>query len=268
MARSKMLRMPLWLACSLVATAAAAVEQTVTLAGMQVTVWSNAVDSGGSQPVIVFSHGFHGCATQSRFLMEAFARAGYLVVAPNHRDAACGGAAGRWSDRPSAAFRKPQEWTDQSYRDRADDIRRLLDAMRVDARFRDRADFSRLGLAGHSLGGYTVLGLAGAWPSWTIRGVKATLALSPYSQPFIVRQTLAGIATPVMYQGGTRDPGTTPSIDRAHGGFDQSPAPKYFVEFAGATHFAWTNAGVNSRRRDRWLQRRVHGLLRQGRRRR
>ena len=50
-----------------------------------------------------------------------------------------------------------------------------------------------------------------------------------------------------MYQGGTRDPGITPSIDKSGGAYDQSLPPKVFVEFTGATHFAWTNIGVVAR---------------------
>lgn len=234
-------------ACVLVATlAGATTEQSISLAGLQVTVWSTAVEAGDRQPVIVFSHGYHGCATQSRFLMEAFASAGYLVFAPNHRDAACNGGAGRWSDRPPTPFRQPHMWDEQSFRDRGDDIRRLLEAIAVDDRFRTRADVSHLGLAGHSLGGYTVLGLGGAWPTWKLPGVKAVLALSPYSQPYVVHRSLVGLAAPVMFQSGTLDPGATPALDRAAGGFDQSPAPKYLVEFEGATHFAWTNFGFTA----------------------
>src|SRR5262249_19859011 len=75
---------------ALIATASAqAAEQKLTIAGMEVHVWSN--EAAHAQPVIVFSHGFHGCATQSRFLMEAFSKAGYIVFAPNHRDAVCRG---------------------------------------------------------------------------------------------------------------------------------------------------------------------------------
>ena len=236
----------LW-TCMLAATTAVASEQSISLSGLKVTVWSASADSSGRQPVIIFSHGYHGCSTQSRFLMEAFASAGYLVFAPNHRDAFCGGGEGRLIDSPSIPFRQPQAWSDQTYKDRADDIRRVIAAVTVDDRFRNRVDLSRLGLAGHSLGGYTVLGLAGAWPSWKLRDVKAVLALSPYSQPYILHRTLAGLAAPVMFQGGTSDSGITPTIDRAGGGFDQSPAPKYLVEFEGATHFAWTNIGVTAR---------------------
>jgi pimeloyl-ACP methyl ester carboxylesterase len=216
-----------------------AAEQSVTLAGMNVFVWSN--DAPHAQAVIVFSHGFHGCATQSRFLMEAFASAGYIVFAPNHRDAVCRGGNARWSDKPATLFQRPESWNAESFRDRADDVRHLIAAIGSDERFRSRADLSRLGLAGHSLGGYTVLGLAGAWPEWKLPGVKAVLALSPYSQPFIVHKTLGGLSAPVMYQGGTWDLGVTPAIQKTSGGYEQSPEPKYFVEFGRAGHFIWTD---------------------------
>ena len=216
-----------------------AAEQSVTIAGIDVFVWSN--DNTRAQAVIVFSHGFHGCATQSRFLMVAFASAGYIVFAPNHRDAVCRGGNARWSDKPATPFQRPETWTAESFRDRADDVRRLLEGIASDGRFRARADLSRLGLAGHSLGGYTVLGLAGAWPEWKLPGVKAVLALSPFSQPFIVHKTLAGLSAPVMYQGGTWDLGVTPAIQKTSGGYEQSPEPKYFVEFGRAGHFIWTD---------------------------
>jgi Platelet-activating factor acetylhydrolase, isoform II len=37
-------------------------------------------------PLIIFFHGFHGCAPQSVFLIEALAADGYAVFASNHRD--------------------------------------------------------------------------------------------------------------------------------------------------------------------------------------
>jgi len=44
-----------------------------------------------------------------------------------------------------------------------------------------------------------------------------------------------------MYQGGTRDLGVTPTVRRFQGAYDRSSAPKYYVEFDGAGHFAWTS---------------------------
>jgi predicted dienelactone hydrolase len=231
--------------CLLIGATAAASEQQIKLAGLDVTLWSDAALAGERQPVLLFSHGFRGCASQSRFLMEAFARAGYIVFAPNHHDASCARAARR--DETGASFRTPDAWTDAVFRDRADDLRRLRDAIAADARFASRADLSRIGLVGHSLGGYTVLGMAGAWPAWKLDGVRAVLALSPYSQPFVVQHTLGGLSVPVMYQGGTRDVGITPAIHKTSGAYEQSPAPKYFVDFEGASHFAWTNLGAVAR---------------------
>jgi pimeloyl-ACP methyl ester carboxylesterase len=69
------------------------------------------------------------------------------------------------------------------------------------------------------------------------------LALSPYIEPYLGKSTLSGIAVPVMYQGGTLDIGITPAVSRAGGGYDSSPAPKYFVEFRGAGHLVWTDLG-------------------------
>ncbi len=85
------------------------------------------------------------------------------------------------------------------------------------------------------------MGLAGGWQSWKLPDVKAVLALSPYTDPFLVHGTLSGVGAPVMFQGGTLDFGITPSLHKSKGVYDNAPAPKYFVEFSGAGHFAWTN---------------------------
>jgi predicted dienelactone hydrolase len=191
---------------------------------------------------VIFSHGFGGCAKQSGFLTAALAARGYFVVAPNHRDAICGGVRGRDGENPThlGAFRTPERWSDTMFADRRADIVAIIDALRSDTSYGNHLLFSQIGLVGHSLGGYTVMGLGGAWPSWRQPGVKAILALSPYAAPFLARGTLSGISAPVMYQGGTLDIDITPSLRRRGGAYDASPVPKYFVEFQGAGHFAWT----------------------------
>jgi predicted dienelactone hydrolase len=203
-------------------------------------------------PVILFSHGFIGCNTQSIFLTAGLAQAGYLVLAPDHRDSRCGGGrtpenetsvSERISSTPSQQpFHKPEAWSDATYRDRGDDVEAILDAILKEKSFQGvPIDSSRIGLAGHSLGGYTVLALAGAWPSWKDRRVKAVLALSPYCAPFVAKGNLGHLDVPVMYQGGTIDIGITPGVARSGGAYDLTSTPKYFVEFSGAGHFAWTN---------------------------
>jgi predicted dienelactone hydrolase len=215
-------------------------ETPLVIAGIKTVTWESASPAQQARPLIVFSHGFHGCATQSRFLMKALASAGYFVIAPNHRDATCGGQAS-WSDKPAISFKDAARWTDATYRDRGDDIRRVVEALAKDERFRGRVDTANLGLAGHSLGGYTVLALAGAWPSWKLANVKAVLALSPYSTPFDASETISKVAAPVMYQGGTLDYGITPQMLKPGGTYEGSPSPKYLVEFSRAGHLAWTD---------------------------
>jgi predicted dienelactone hydrolase len=211
------------------------------IAGLKVAVWLPEKNTPGPWPIIVFSHGFHGCAQQSTFLTKALAASGYAVFAPDHRDVGCADMRA-WLERPAVPFRDPQQWDESTFADRAHDVERLLDALGKDPRYHSPPfDWQHVGLIGHSLGGYTVLSIGGAWKSLKDPRVKAVLALSPYSSPFIAHQTLGGIDAPVMYQGGTYDFGITPFVAKANGAYDQTPRPKYFVEFDGAGHFAWTD---------------------------
>jgi predicted dienelactone hydrolase len=221
----------------------------IIIAGRQVAMWKPAgAPLANGYPIIVFSHGFTGCGTQSVFLTEALAQAGYLVLAPDHRDAACGpGHEGKLFEKLSTMrseepFHDPGAWTEATYRDRGADLEAILDTILKEKSFQGVAiDSSRIGLAGHSLGGYTVLALAGAWPSWKDRRVKAVLGLSPYCAPFILKGDLGHLDVPIMYQGGTLDIGISPYVRRPGGAYDLTSAPKYFLDLAGAGHFAWTN---------------------------
>jgi len=220
-----------------------------TIAGRPAAVWKPTGPApANGYPLIVFSHGFTGCGMQSVFLTAGLARAGYLVLAPDHHDAACGpNHTGRLFEKLSTMrsvepFQQPELWSDATYRDRGDDVKAILDEVLSQPTWQGvRIDPNRVGLAGHSLGGYTVLALAGAWPSWRDSRVKAVLALSPYCAPLLQKGDLQHLNVPVMYQGGTLDFGISPFIRKTRGPYDQSSSPKYFVDLAGAGHFAWTN---------------------------
>jgi predicted dienelactone hydrolase len=123
---------------------------------------------------------------------------------------------------------------------RANDILAVHGALQASPAFAGRLDFSRVGYVGHSLGGYTVIGLAGGWSAWgRAPGLRAVLALSPYIEPYLEQGTLAGVFVPIMFQGGTADSGITPHVTRRGGGYDSAPPPKHLVVFTGATHAAW-----------------------------
>jgi predicted dienelactone hydrolase len=226
-----------------VTPARAAEEDSTRIGGVEVVVWTPSAGERDRLPVLVFSHALYMCPTQSRYLTRALADAGYLVIAPQHRDSSCSPtvspSASRMSAKPSLL------WTDGDYRDRAEDIRTLVDALRGDPRYGGVADPGRLGLVGHSLGGYTVLGLGGAWPSWRLPGVRAIVALTPYSLPFQRSDGLNHLSVPTMYQVGTLDPVFTVPLEQF--GYAQTPSPKYLVEMSWANHMAWTDLGISSR---------------------
>jgi hypothetical protein len=123
----------------------AAAETAVTLGGVEAVVWTPDTPVAKA-PVVVFSHGIALCATQSRYLTEAAARAGYLVVAPQHADRNCVAAGEEPGDSEGFAGKPALLWTDGDYRDRRDDVRNVLAAMKTDERYRD-ADFTRIGLS-------------------------------------------------------------------------------------------------------------------------
>lgn len=195
-------------------------------------------------PLIVFSHGLGGCGTQSVFFTEALARAGYIVVAPDHKDAKCKvdqpRSLGGLFQRAEEPLGDPEKWTDATYRDRRDDIEVVLNEITHDSLVGRRINQGAIAGVGHSLGGYTIAGMAGAWPSWKDKRIRAALLMSPYMEPFVAKGTLHSMDVPVMYQGGTRDFAITPKLEKPGGAYDASNPPKFFVKFQNAGHFGFT----------------------------
>ena len=58
---------------------------------------------------------------------------------------------------------------------------------------------------------------------------------------YLNRRSLDGLGVPVMFQGGTRDLGISPSLAKGGGAFVLTTGPAYYIEFLGAGHFAWTD---------------------------
>jgi predicted dienelactone hydrolase len=200
----------------------------------------NADVAKGSHPLILFSHGFLGTGDQTIFLMEAFARRGYIVAALNHADSLL---QRRTKRIEPPKFADAKNWTDQKFRDRHDDVVALLDYLlelngKPGTYLHEHLDKEKIGACGHSLGGYTVLGLAGAWDSWRDERIKAVLALSPYSMPWLTQGSVAELKVPVMIQGGTLDVGITPFQTPI---YNKLPGPKYLLVLKNETHFGWTN---------------------------
>lgn len=248
-----------WLACAPVVLATGCggpfpvgFRQLALADGREVAVWYPAARDGvgaapadcpARWPLVLFSHGVAGCNEQAIYITREVARHGYMVAAPNHRDAICGVVLSRRfapRDR-EPSFLSPQAWTSAAWRGRMLDLRETLRVVTDDPSLGSRFDPARIGLMGHSLGGYTVLGMAGAWPDWSLPGVRAVLAFAPFVAPYLAHHRLQGLRVPVMYQVAAWDWPITGSVLGAGGAWDASPAPKYLLELAGIGHMAWTN---------------------------
>ena len=99
-------------------------------------------------PMVLLSHGTGGSAMQMAWLGTALARAGFIAVAVDHPGNSANGKL------------TPEGVT--LWWERATDLSQVLDGMLADAEFGKKIDPARVGAAGFSLGGYTVLELAGA----------------------------------------------------------------------------------------------------------
>lgn len=202
-------------------------------------------------PLVVFSHGLGGCGVQSLFLTEELARAGFIVIAPDHRDAACSvdGEGSPSLQAPQESLLEPDTWTPSTYIDRREDITRSIDAALSQDEVGPTIDPERIGVIGHSLGGYAALGVAGAWREWRDDRVKAVVLLSPYVHPFQAKKTLSQVEVPVMLQGADFDIFITPMLEGPEGAYEALPSPRFFAKLRGGSHFEWTNLvclGVSS----------------------
>jgi predicted dienelactone hydrolase len=203
------------------------------VADLDVAVWPPKVGAG-PYPLALFSHGVGGCKTQSTYLMQALAEHGILVVAPDHTDKGA---------RCPEEMPTPEEVMQKLpglHEDRRDDFQKLRESIPTDPALSGwPIDPDRVVLIGHSLGGYTVLGLAGAWPSWKMARIAAVVALTPYAQPFLTNGAVESISVPVLLQSGGKDlPTLEESQERV---FAKLTGPACKVVYLEANHFAWTN---------------------------
>lgn len=99
-------------------------------------------------PLILLSHGTGGSAAQMAWLGTALARAGFIAAAVDHP-----GNNAQTGYTPAGFL---------LWWERATDLSDVLDGLLADAQLGPHIDRGRVGAAGFSLGGYTVMELAGA----------------------------------------------------------------------------------------------------------
>lgn len=106
----------------------------------------DAAPAPGTYPLVVMSHGMYGNAMNQSWLADALVEKGFIVAAVSHPGTST------WSRDPDQAR---EMW------DRPKDISRLIDHMLADPVYAPLVDPERVYMAGHSLGGFTAVALAG-----------------------------------------------------------------------------------------------------------
>lgn len=183
-------------------------------------------------PVILYSHGANSVRWQSIFYTARLASHGYVVIAPDHQHNTI------W-DMIRDGYEAGSVVT-SSYK-RLDDMLFLLDhflalSRTADDFFSGALDGGRVGVTGHSFGGFTSVCMPCIDPRF-----RLAVAQSPVISLTIGWCDLDDYPAPLMVQGGTADV-TVPWRDqycdyRALGG-DQ---PRYLLELEDAGHYTFAD---------------------------
>lgn len=188
--------------------------------------------AGGPFPLVVFSHGNGGIRIQSFFFAAHLASHGFIVATPDHHGNTFLDNAGGIVDAQSATNRP----VDMSF---------VIDEMLArsagfEGFFAGSIDPERIGMSGHSFGGFTSFLLA-AQNDFHDARVKAILPQAP-AAPFPA-EFFATITIPVLIVGGSID-GTTPFETNQQRPFDLLPGGAEIValaELVGGGHFTFSD---------------------------
>ena len=232
-------------------------------------------DATGQFPVVVFSHGLGGTKETYSYLGRHWASHGYVSVHLQHHGI----------DASAAVAKKGTAKTSvdvlsgaESLVQRPQDVGFALDQIgrmnKDDPALSGRLDVQHIGMAGHSLGAFTTLLMAGQVfitptleeTSVADKRITAAIVMSP---PVIVRipdemaRMYSHISIPCLHMTGSRDgmlgEGGPPVKRRMP--FDNIPAPdQYLVMFQGGDHmiFAGRRVAMPAQPKDE----RFHDLIR------
>jgi len=216
-------------------------------------------------PLIVFNHGLYSSKLSCLALTEHLARQGFIVIAPDYLDAA----APDFIEQATA--RKIQGETELT--NPVDTVRALADLQALanagheaivsyieqfrlrkasfvidsmltlnqdrSSAFHGLVDSSAIGMAGHSLGGLTTLGLIGAYDEVSINDDRIRAALI-MSAPDPFREGIGHVSIPIMIMHGDIDlPSLVPLAETLYA---KAQAARFYMVIRLATHFTFGNA--------------------------
>ena len=201
-----------------------------------VAVADPAPSAEGPFPLVLYSHGSGGLRYVSSFLTETLASHGFVVVAPDHAgNTAIDSFAGTDTDRDQTALNRPA--------DTAFVISAMLGEDGVDAPegFAGLSDPERIGMVGHSFGGFTSLVAPTGYESVPAdERIDAVVAWAPYSS-IIPDPELEALDVPTLLMVGSKDE-TTPPDPETDRPWDLVPGrPLFRVDISDAGHQSFTD---------------------------
>jgi predicted dienelactone hydrolase len=185
----------------------------------------------GTYPLVVFSHGNGGLRIQSFFFAAHLASHGYIVISPDHHGNTFVDQLAGIVD-PNVAVNRP---IDMSF---------LIDEFLAfngtpGNFFQGAIDPDRIGVSGHSFGGYTSFALAaGLQKDARVKAIMPQAPATPFDAAFF-----ASIHIPVFIVGGSID-ATTPFATQQQRAFDLLPSGAEIVALAKleeAGHFTFSD---------------------------
>lgn len=159
----------------------------------------------GTYPLIIFSHPSGGNRRTATFLCTHLSSHGYLVAALDHSEVVAADLARQANETDEQKSRRQEAWI----ANRVPDIRFLLDHLLGSAAWDSEAllDPTRIGIVGHSFGGWTALAATQVEPR-----IRAVVALAPggssQTKPGMLRVTLTfnpARDVPTLYLVGEND---------------------------------------------------------------
>jgi predicted dienelactone hydrolase len=175
----------------------------------------------------MFSHGACGLPTQSTFLLPLIASYGYVVAAVPH---------------PGNTILDPNCISESalvaSAYERPPDILFVTDELLTangdsGSPFYGAIDAARIGMSGHSFGGWTTYWVTALDPRFKVALIMAGAVPDGASSTAVPSMHLLGQIDSVTIGG-------TTNVERAHGYIDSAP-PKFYVEIFNAGHFAFSD---------------------------
>ncbi|MFN8644017.1 MAG: TetR family transcriptional regulator [Candidatus Binatia bacterium] len=187
------------------------------------------VTGGAPYPLLLFSHGSCSYPAQSTFLTALLASYGYVVAAPPHPGnmlsdgSACG--------TPTALVRSAVE--------RPQDVIYVTDQLLLPASpFATAIDASRIGMAGHSFGGFTTFKVVGLDARFTVALPMAAVVPLTNGQPPVLpvpSMIMLGQIDSVLSTWALTD------LDDLRAAYAVATPPKTLVEIPHAGHYAFSN---------------------------